>query len=161
MNIEHKVLWKLSFRTDFCRLRQSDTKFISLLTDFLKDILVTYLFHVFLSMTWKWSPCLLSKGLCINDRSSNLHKSVIFPLKWFSASRTLLYLVYMWSLFRGRAYSSIDSVCQIWWLPQELFKIMWIFCTFLFSEKAWLFKSHLMPGKLTFLTLDDKEYVVS
>lgn len=35
------------------------------------------------------------------------------------------------------------------------------FCTFLFSEKAWLFKSHLMPGKLTFLTLDDKEYVVS
>ncbi|CAH3041450.1 unnamed protein product [Porites lobata] len=27
------------------------------------------------------------------------------------------------------------------------------------EKKAWLFKSHLMPGKLTFLTLDDKEYV--
>lgn len=35
------------------------------------------------------------------------------------------------------------------------------FLHFLISEKAWLFKSHLMPGKLTFLTLDDKEYVVS
>ncbi|KAJ7385245.1 Phosphatidylinositol 3-kinase catalytic subunit type 3 [Desmophyllum pertusum] len=27
------------------------------------------------------------------------------------------------------------------------------------EKKAWLFKSHLMPGKLTFLTLDDQEYV--
>lgn len=30
-----------------------------------------------------------------------------------------------------------------------------------FAEKAWLFKSHLMPAKLTFRTLDDQEYVVS
>ncbi|RMX58215.1 hypothetical protein pdam_00000159 [Pocillopora damicornis] len=27
------------------------------------------------------------------------------------------------------------------------------------DKKAWLFKSHLMPCKLTFLTLDDREYV--
>ena len=30
-----------------------------------------------------------------------------------------------------------------------------------FAEKAWLFKSHLMPAKLTFRTSDDQEYVVS
>ena len=117
VNIEHKVLWLkscLSFTTDFCRLRQSDTNFISLLILFSKDILVTDLFHFFLSVTWEWSPCLPSTGLCKNDWSMNLHKSIISPLKWFAASRTLLYLVYMWSLFQGRAYSSIDLVCQIW-----------------------------------------------
>lgn len=30
-----------------------------------------------------------------------------------------------------------------------------------FAEKACLFKSHLMPAKLTFRTSDDQEYVVS
>lgn len=50
VNIEHKVLWLkscLSFRIDCCGLRQSDTNFISLLIVFVKDILVTDLFHFF------------------------------------------------------------------------------------------------------------------
>ena len=36
-----------------------------------------------------------------------------------------------------------------------------IFCVSSFAEKAWLFKSHLMPAKLSFRTTDDQEYVVS
>ncbi|EDO27738.1 predicted protein, partial [Nematostella vectensis] len=38
-------------------------------------------------------------------------------------------------------------------------RIMEVTCVFL-SEKAWLFKSHLMPAKLTFRDINEQEYVV-
>lgn len=54
--------------------------------------------------------------------------------------------------------------CQVssplWRINGSVDSILHVIFIFLCLEKAGLFKSHLMPARLTFMTQDDQEYVV-